>query len=230
MSRRYAGVLLAFAALLAIAALVYGWQQDWGTAQLGPVSAWIFGAVTLVAVLIALNQAGHARDEAARAEHRARIDRELLSRRECLRLLAESSAAITSQTVRLNVTLNALEEANPDVNERNSEPNLSAMKQVMELAEEWVRQGETPVFNAKLVISDPEVLEKLHASYDGVRKVIEAVSECATDLYNGKRPEVDLVRTMYAPIPGDRQRLLDLGRAKYPLDYAAVAEATKVTG
>jgi hypothetical protein len=70
------------AALALIFVLGVGYGSAWGAEQWGPLAAWIAGAATFGAVIVALR-------EAARSQRAREIDHEVSRRRECIAALGE---------------------------------------------------------------------------------------------------------------------------------------------
>ena len=71
-----------------------GYGQQWGANQWGPVAAWVSGAATLAAVVVALRQASIARRESMDLQVARLIDHEVSRRRECIKALSELWAAL----------------------------------------------------------------------------------------------------------------------------------------
>lgn len=76
-----------------------GYGQQWGASQWGPVAAWLSGALTLAAVVVALRQANIARRESMDLQVARLIDHEVSRRRECIKALSELWAALVSMTI-----------------------------------------------------------------------------------------------------------------------------------
>jgi hypothetical protein len=86
------------AALALIFVLGVGYGQQWGASEWGPLSAWIAGAATFGAVVLALR-------EAARSQRAREIDHEISRRRECIKALAVSGARSSAWAAPLKPSL-----------------------------------------------------------------------------------------------------------------------------
>jgi hypothetical protein len=76
-----------------------GVEQEWGAEQWGPVAAWLAGAATFAAVVVALWQANIARREAADLQVARLVDHEASRRRECIKAHSDLWAGIVGMAI-----------------------------------------------------------------------------------------------------------------------------------
>ena len=87
-------IVICFAVGLALGFLVAsGFLNKWGANQWGPLAAWVAGAATLLAVVVALRQANIAQRESRDLQFARLVDHEVSRRRECIDALANLWAA-----------------------------------------------------------------------------------------------------------------------------------------
>lgn len=97
------------AALALIFLLGVGFGQQWGADQWGPLAAWVAGAATFGAVVVALR-------EAARSQRARAVDHEISRRRECIAALGELWGALVGLIIDFRTFVDYLDDLGQNFN------------------------------------------------------------------------------------------------------------------
>ena len=152
------------AAALALGFLLgVGYGSAWGAGQWGPLAAWVAGAATFGAVVVALR-------EASRSQRAREIDHEISRRRECIAALGDLWGAMVGQMIPFRDFVNYLDDLrqhfDPD------QPHAPAVvtgpiqtygdeivDRIHAFFGEWASHVEPQLFTARLVLRGTPLYE-----------------------------------------------------------------------
>ncbi len=196
----------------------YGLLRNWGANQWGPVAAWLAGALTLAAVVIALWQADNARRESMRL-HLARLaDHEVSRRRECIEALGKLWAAITGMQMEFTAWTDKL----------STVPLDSIPHETQRFSREWQNRIEPPLFVALLVLRGTclyDAVEGLNQKIDDIKtEGLEPIRQAAKDR---RRPDTEEITSMWRNVINRRREHLALARKHFSLERRDVEESLR---
>ena len=180
-------IVVGIVAALALIFLVgVGYGQQWGAEQWGPLAAWIAGAATFGAVVVALRQARVAQRQAAIAQQQADethreslrlqfdrlVDHEISRRRECIDAFSDLWAAIvsvdfltfTQDLDDLDATFNPLEQRTPSGLNDSKTYGEELAERIRDFFGQWIRAVQPPLFRARLVLRGTPLQDAVVAS------------------------------------------------------------------
>jgi hypothetical protein len=195
-------------ALGVIFVLGVGYGQQWGASQWGPFAAWLSGAATLAAVVVALRQADIARRESMDSQVARLVDHEVSRRRECIEALANLWAAITGMQMDFAAWTCTLQTLLLD----------SIPEEIRRFSREWQNRIELPLIVALLVISGSTFYDALAEINDTINEIktdgLEPIRQAARD---SQRPDTQPITAMWDSIVDRRNEHLRLARQHFSL-------------
>jgi hypothetical protein len=187
---------LIVAGIIGALALVFlagaGFGQEWGAEQWGPVAAWLSGAATLAAVVVALRQANIALRQSRDAQREARrgqidrlVDHEVSRRRECIKAHSDLWAAVTGFAIEFRSFTDYLDNLPPTFNASLPRSGAPAEHQGEPFADEIGRRFET-FYDRWLGVIQPPLfvcLAMLHATelYDAAKWINDAIAKMSNE-------------------------------------------------
>jgi hypothetical protein len=188
--------------------VVFGFIHKWGANQWGPLAAWLAGAATFAAVVVALRQSAQARREARRGHLARLVDHEVSRRRECIEALANFWAAITGMDMNFAAWTGRLQTGSLD-----SIPN-----ELQRFSREWQNRIEPPLIVAQLVLRDTPLGPAVAGVNDTFNEMktegLEPIRQAAKD---GQRPDAEPITSMWENVWNRRNEHLILARKHFSL-------------
>lgn len=169
--------------------VAYGLMSRWGADQWGPFAAWLSGAATLAAVVVALRQASAARRESMRLQLARLVDHEVSRRRECLDALGQLWGALVSMGIEFVSFTNYLDRLprhfNPNMprtddvpSDRMGEPlSFEMVRHVQAFYNEWVQTIQPPLFVALATLHGTELYAAVFELNAAIKKMADEEDE-----------------------------------------------------
>ncbi len=224
------------AALALVFLLGVGAGREWGAEQWGPVAAWLSGAVTLAAVVVALRQAALARQESMHLEIARLVDHEAGRRRECIKALGDLWAALSKVSFEFSVfehnIYNMPENFDPkrirlpeDVPPGGHVGELYSDEFIRETGKfyaRWVGIIQPPLFSALAILHGTELFEEINEISDMLVKLATEDSEgtfidMGNKIKSGKRPDVRTFSNRFGAVYARSEKHLRLVREHFSL-------------
>lgn len=230
------------AALTLIFLLGVGYGRGWGAEQWGPVAAWLSGALTLAAVVVALRQAIIAQRQAAIAQQQADnarrdsmrlqfdrlVDLELSRRRECIDALSELWGAIVGMGIEFLAFTQELDDldATFDPAQQRTPSGITGGKLYgEELAERirdffgrWSNAIQPPLFRTRLMLRGTPLQGEVGQINAGITKVgREGIPTLTRPILQGRRPDTDAITTMWHDVLRLRDEHVQLAERHFSL-------------
>jgi hypothetical protein len=174
-------------ALALVFLLGAGVGQEWGAEQWGPVAAWLAGAATLAAVVVALRQAGIAQRQAMQTRHESMdlqvarlVDHEVSRRRECIKAVSDLWAALVGMTIEFRSFTDYLDNLPSNFDgrlprlrdvppERMGESYANELgRRFQTFFDRWVGVIQPPLFVALAILHDTKMYDALNGINDGI--------------------------------------------------------------
>jgi len=198
-------------ALALVFLLGAGVGQEWGAEQWGPVAAWVAGAATLAAVVVALRQAILAQREARRGHLARLVDHEVTRRRECIEALANLWAAITGMQMDFAAWTGKLQTQATD----------SIPEEIRRFSWEWQNRIEGPLFVALLVLRGTDLYDAVGEVNDKINEIktdgLEPIRQAAKDRRRPDKAGIDGITSMWENVIDRRDAHLTLARQHFNL-------------
>jgi hypothetical protein len=242
--------VVATLALIFIAGVGFG--QEWGAEQWGPVAAWLWGALTLAAVVVALRQATVAQRQAVIAQQQADaarretirlqfdrlVDHEISRRRECIDALSDLWGAIVSIGPAFLAFTQGLDDIDPklDLFQQHTPSGVRGSRiYADELAErirdffgQWLIATLPPLFRARLVLRGTPLQGAVKQINNGLGKVSKEGTPTITGpISQGRKPDTTAITTMWQDLLRLRDGHMELAEKHFSLIREDAAEAVR---
>lgn len=202
-----------------------GYGQQWGADQWGPLAAWLAGAATFGAVVVALR-------EAARSQRAREVDYEISRRRECIGALGDLWGAMVGQMIPFRDFVNYLDDLR-----QHFDPNLPHVPAVAvvtgpiqtygdEIVDrihaffgEWASHIEPQLFTARMILRGTPLYEPMEQvnkdantiKTDGIRSITRPVLK-------GQRPDTGPLTQIWLGLLARRDEHAKLVYQHFSLD------------
>jgi hypothetical protein len=227
-----------------------GYGQQWGANQWGPVAAWLSGAATLAAVVVALRQADIARRESMDLQVARLVDHEVSRRRECIQAVSDLWAAIVSMTIEFRTFTDWLDNLPQSFagnrprtdGERPGEPYYREIeRRFVTFYDRWAGIVQPPLFVALAVLYGTDMYGAVEGINDSIVKMSKEDTEggfigirkqLIPDPQHGfcYRPDTDRLNAMWHDIGGRRYAHLQLMQKHFSLARDDVEKAVRGAG
>lgn len=205
-------------ALALVFLLGAGVGQEWGAEQWGPLAAWVAGAATFAAVVVALQQSVHARREARRGHLARLVDHEVSRRRECIEALANLWAAITGMQMDFAAWTGKLQ----------TQPLDSIPEETRRFSWEWQNRIERPLFVALLVLRGTDLYDAVGQVNDKINEIktkgLEPIRQAGKDR---QRPDTTEITSLWNSVVNRRDEHLTLARKHFSLERPDVEKSVR---
>ncbi|WP_433563208.1 hypothetical protein ACQP1O_38405 [Nocardia sp. CA-151230] len=225
-------------AAIVVGLVALGLANHWGIAQFGTVSTWVFGSVTLTALVLAFSESRRSIRESAKSEERTelqrQIDHEIDRRRETSKAIADLWSAIAAEALSVNDVLNFFDDLpysfdlNVARNEEVSTPLAVEIHDVVKaFVQGWLHNVEGPLLYALVVTKGTKLDQPTRQLNKDVRSLVDGAIPALTNFAMTQQhiPETQPVRDLFSSITKRRQDFLDLMRDHLALDWATVTSA-----
>jgi hypothetical protein len=225
--------------------VVYGLVSKWGAEQWGPVAAWVAGALTLFAVVVALRQANIARRESGDLHFARLVDHEVSRRRDCIEAVSDLWAALAGIVIEFSAFTDYLINLPQDWQgsvprtdgvppERPGEPFIYEVgRRFQTFYNGWAGVVQPPLFVALAILHGTEMYDEVEAINDGIVKMsnedteggfIAIREEIFADALQGigHRPATARLTAMWQDIVGRRYEHLRLVQQHFDLTRKVV--------
>jgi hypothetical protein len=233
-------------ALALVFLLGAGVGQEWGAEQWGPVAAWLAGALTLVAVVVALRQAAQARREARDLQLARLVDHEVSRRRECIDAVGDLWGALVSRGIEFTLFTNYLGTLpqNFDVTAPRTQ-NVSSprgqigesygdeyRRRIEDFSNKWVQAVQPPLFVALALLHGTEVYRAVYEINDRIKKMYAEDTDggfpaIGKVVLAGHRPDTQPITAMWRDIIALRNEHLRLVIEHFSLKRDDVEKAVR---
>jgi hypothetical protein len=223
-------------ALTLVFLLGAGFGQGWGANQWGPVAAWLSGAATLAAVVVALRQASIALRQSRDAQREARrgqvdrlVDHEVSRRRECIDALSQLWGALVGMGIEFLTFTQYLDGVAPqfDPNQQRTPSGVRGgqtygdeiVQHITDFAEKFTTRIQPPLFRAVLVLHGTPLESAVNQITAGNKTIGDnGIPSVTSPIMQGRRPNTARITTMWH----DLLRLRD-GHLKLGLEHFSLA-------
>lgn len=218
----------------------FGAGQQWGAPQWGPLAAWLAGAATFAAVVVALRESFRAQRESMRGQLARLVDHEVSRRRECIAALANLWAAITGLQMDFAAWIQYLNGLDPEFKpdeQRSRQPLTGAPMQtygqeireeIRKFSSQWQNRIEPPLFAALLVLRGTDLYEAVSEVNEKINEIkLQGLDTIKDAVTAGRRPNTQPITAMWDDIVGRRDSHLALARQHFSLEREDVEKSVR---
>lgn len=211
----------------------FGFGQRWGANQWGPMAAWVGGATTFAAVVVALR-------EATRGRRDRLIDYELDRRRERIKALGDLWGSIMQVGLETHslcdYLLNLPEAFDPNVPRTDTVPQdhpgdplcYEFGGRIQRFLDRWVTAVEPQIFMALALLADSPLKAGVNDVIRDLRRINnEVLPEINRVFCLGRRPDHEPLNAAWTALAERRQGHLDLVHQHFSLVLTDVEKALR---
>ena len=223
-----AGIVGALALVFLLGA---GVGQEWGANQWGPVAAWLSGAVTLAALIVALRQANIALSQSRDAQREARqgqmdrlVDHEVSRRRECIDALSQLWGAMVGMGIDFLTFTQYLDDLDTQFNPTEEHVD-EIIERIRDFAHNFTNKIQPPLFRAVLVLHETPLESAVNQITAGTKAIGEhGIPTVTRPIILGRRPDTAPITKMWHDVLRLRDEHVKLAFTHFSLTREDVKE------